>query len=120
MPGEWKKCMSISTKRRRRIIVRDKAYFWYVALDDESPYNILNIVSEDKYLILSCPLRTGKEYVISKGRVFQTKETDGCWNRYLLPFSIPDIITPRFVKELIVWSTGDTEAIPIDGIGNPV
>ena len=112
--------MSISAKRRRRIIVGDKTYFWYVALDDESPYNILNIVSDDKYLILSCPLRTGKEYVISKGRVFQTKETDGCWNRYLLPFNIPDIITPKFVEELIVWSTGDTEATPIDGIGNPV
>ena len=54
--------MSISATRRRRIIVGDKTYFWYVDLDDESPYNILNIVSDDKYLILSCPLRTVKEY----------------------------------------------------------
>ena len=67
--------MSIRSKGRRKIIVDGQTYLWYVALDDESPYNIFNIVSYDKYLILSCPLQTKTEYVISKGRVFQGKET---------------------------------------------
>ena len=44
--------MSISTKRRRKIIVGDRAYVWYVAPDDDSGYDVLNIVSDDKYLIL--------------------------------------------------------------------
>ena len=90
---------------------------WYVALDDESPYNILNIVSYDKYLILSCPLQTKTEYVISKGRIFQGKKTKEGWSRYLLPFHIPESITPKFVKQLIVWSTQNTDAIKIEWNG---
>lgn len=110
--------MSIRSKGRRRIIVDEKTYFWYVALDDESPYNILNIVSNDKYLILSCPLQTKTEYVISKGRIFQGKETKEGWSRYLLPFHIPKSITPKFVEQLIVWSTQNTDAIKIKWNGN--
>ena len=107
--------MSVRTKGRHNIIVGDQKYIWYVALDDDTPYHVLNIVSDDKCLILSCPLQAGTDYVISKGRIFQTKETNGVWNRYLLPFSIPDVITPKFVERLIVWSTHITEAVPIDG-----
>jgi hypothetical protein len=112
--------MSIRSKGRRRIIVDEKTYFWYVALDEESPYNILNIVSYDKYLILSCPLQTKTAYVISKGRIFQAKGTNGVWNRYLLPFEIPDSITPGFVEKVIVWSTQNTDATPISRNDVPV
>lgn len=105
--------MSIRSKGRRKIIVDGQTYLWYVALDDESPYNILNIVSYDKYLILSCPLQTKTEYVISKGRAFQGKETKEGWDRYLLPFHIPESITPKFVKQIIVWSTQNTDAVKI-------
>lgn len=66
--------MSIRSKGRRKIIVDSQTYLWYVALDDESPYNILNIVSDDKSYILACPLQTEKEYIISKGRMFQAKK----------------------------------------------
>ena len=69
--------MSVAAKGRRQIIVRDQKYIWYVALDDDSPYHVLNIVSEDKCLILSCLLKTETDYIISKGRVFQTKATNG-------------------------------------------
>ena len=112
--------MSIRTKGRRKIVVGEKTYFWYVALDYDTPYDVLNIVSEDKSLILSCPLHTKADYVISKGRVFKTKETNGCWNRYKLPFNIPDIVTPKFVKQLIDWSTEYTDAVPINGTEVPV
>ena len=107
--------MSVRTKGRRKITVGGKLYIWYVAPDDDSPYNFLNIVSDDKYLILSCPLRTDTAYAISKGRIFQMKETDGTWNRYLLPFEMPDIITPRFVEKMIIWATRNDKAIPING-----
>ena len=39
--------MSIRTKGRRKIIVRDQTYIWYVDLDDDSPYNILHIASHE-------------------------------------------------------------------------
>ena len=111
--------MSINSKRRRKIIVNGQTYLWYVAFDDESPYNVLHIVSDDKRLILACPLRAKTEYVISKGRIFQTKDTNGHWNRYLLPFHIPDIITPKFVEQIIVWATQNTDAIPINVSDTP-
>lgn len=108
------------TKKRRKIIVGGQKYIWYVALDDDTEYNILHIVSDDKYLILSCPLRTKIAYVISKGRIFQAKRTDGVWNRYLLPFDIPDIITPKFVGKLIDWLIRNTDATPINANDVPV
>lgn len=112
--------MSICIKKRRKIIVRGQTYIWYVTLDDDTDYNILHIVSEDKYLILSCPLKTKIAYVISKGRIFQTKRKSGVWNRYLLPFNIPDIITPKFVEKLIDWSTQNTDAILINANNVPL
>lgn len=112
--------MGIRTKGKRRIIVRDQVYFWYIALDDDSSYSILNIVSDDKHLILSCPLRTKIAYVISKGIIFQTKATNGIWNRYILPFEIPDMITPKFVENLITWSTQNSEAMSISWNGDDV
>ena len=112
--------MSIRTKGRRKIIVCDQTYIWYVALDDDSPYNILHIMSDDKRLILSCPLQTKIAYVISKGRIFQAKGTNGVWNRYLLPFDIPEIITPSFVEKVIVWSTLNTDTTLINRNDVPV
>ena len=112
--------MSVCTKGRRKIKVGEKDYIWYVNLDYDTPYKVLNIISEDKCLILSCPLQTKIEYVISKGRIFKTKETNGCWNRYLLPFHIPHIITPQFVEQLVDWSTQNTEAVKINDIQVPV
>lgn len=104
--------MSIRKKGRRQITVGGQVYIWYIAPDDDSPYQMLHIASADKYLILSCPLGTATAYVISKGRIFRTQPTNGHWNRYLLPFAIPESITPKFVASLITWASqsGDAEA----------
>ena len=112
--------MSIGKKGRRKITVGDQTFIWYVAPDDDSPYNVLHIVSEDKCLILSCPIQTKTAYVISKGRIFQAKGTDGTWSRYLLPFAIPDTITPGFVEKVIIWSTQNADAIPVSWNGHDV
>lgn len=112
--------MSVCEKRRRKIIIAGKKYIWYVTLDDDTDYNVLHIVSDDKYLILTCPLQTKIAYVISKGRIFQTQITNGVWNRYLLPFEIPDIITPKFVEKVIDWATRNTNAISINANNVPV
>ena len=105
--------MSVRKKGRRKIIVNKESYVWYIKLDDESPFHILNIISEDKKLIISCPLKTNTSYVISKGLVFQGKQTDGCWIRYLLPICIPEIITPQFISEVILWATQGERAVKI-------
>jgi len=112
--------MGIARKGRRKIIVSNKCYVWYVETDYDSPYYILNIVSNDKLLIISCPLKTETAYIISKGNMFQNKKTNGIWNRYLLPFNVPEIITPKFVSDIIFFATHSDKAEEIKWNGNDV
>ena len=114
--------MGVAKKGRRKITVSDRCYVWYVESDSESPYYILNIISDDKALILSCPLQTETPYVISKGHLFQKERRNGIWNRYLLPFAVPEVITPKFVADVILWATqGDkAEVIAWDGKDVPI
>ena len=114
------KNMGTAKKGRRKIIVFNKSYVWYVKLDYDSPYHILNIVSEDKALIISCPLKTKITYIISKGNIFQNKKTNGIWNRYLLPFNVPEIITPKLVSDIIFFATHSDKAEEIKWNGNDV
>lgn len=111
--------MGINSEKRRSICVGDTTYLWYVVLDDDSDYYILNVISPDKHLILSCPLGTETPYVISKGRRFRNAGSIG-WNRFLLPFDVPHTITPKFVKRLIVWVDETCDAVSADGIDFPV
>ena len=115
--------MGVLKAGRRKITVDEKEYIWYVAQDDESDHYLLNIVSEDKSCVLTCPLKTETPYLISKGRLFKTEKTDGIWKRYRLPFDIPDIITPAFAAKVISWATHEGEAVllqKIDGKNFPV
>ena len=100
----------LSTKGRRKIEVDGRPFVWHVAEDFDSPYKVLQVASYDKHMILAVPLQTPEAYVISKGTVFQGNPTSGSWERYALPFAVPDAITPKFVAELIRWSTEGKEA----------
>ena len=99
----------LSTKGRRKIEVNGRMFVWHVAEDFDSPYKVLQVASDEKKLILAAPLQTPEAYVISKGTIFQGNPTNGRWERYALPFNIPDAITPKFVAELIKWSTDGKE-----------
>lgn len=112
--------MSVRKKGRRKIVYESKKYVWYVELDYDSPYYILNIISEDKQLIIACPLNMRKHYIISKGSTFQNIKSNGHWNRYLLPFDVPEIITPKFISKLISWATKDLDAIRIEWDGKDI
>ena len=102
--------MGLATKRRRKIDVDGNIYVWYVAPDDDSAYNVLNIVSEDKNYVLTVPLLAPTDYIISKGRVFQGNRTSGIWERYRLLVSLPDTITPGFVARIIKWAVNGESA----------
>lgn len=112
--------MSVRTKNRRKIIVKDNLYIWYLEMDNDSPYYLLNIVSEDKNLILSVPLHTETPYIISKGKIFQNAKTNGMWNRYLIPITIPEIITPKIVSEIIKWAVSETDAVIVEWNGRDI
>lgn len=111
--------MSVRKKGRRKIVCDTKLYIWYVALG-RGPYPFLTVISDDKQLILACPLHAERSYVISKGKLFQNVKTNGCWNRYCLPFDVPERITPKFVSELIFWATKGSESITIEWDGKTV
>ena len=114
--------MSVLKKRRRKITVENIQYAWYVDQDEESPYNLLHIFSEDKSIVLAVPLGTEKDYIISKGRLFQKKKTSGTWERYLLPINLENEITPAVVSYIIRWAVNGSEAVAInwDGKSYPV
>lgn len=117
--------MAVRKKSRRKIVCGGKNYVWYVLAGDrdywmrvaeggsgwawETPF--LHIISEDKTLILTIPLNAPKPYAVSKGRVFQGSKTSGCWERYFLPFSLPDAITPKTVAEIINWAERGEDAV---------
>ena len=106
--------MGVSTKGRRKITVDGKLYVWYVAKDDDSWYDILNIISENKEYVLAVPLNIKKWYIISKGRTFQGRITSGCWERYLLPMEIPEAVVPGIVADIIRWSVSGNDAEKVD------
>ncbi len=114
--------MSVLKKKRRTITVENVKYIWYVCQDGESPYNLLHIFSEDKSIALTVPLGTEKDYIISKGRLFQKKKTSGTWERYLLPIKLENEITPAVVSSIIRWAVNESETIVInwDGKTYPV
>ena len=112
--------MSICKKRRRKIILDHREYFWYVSEDPDSSYQILTIISDDKEIILSIPLNTQIHFAISKGRIFQNKKTNGKWQRYILSIQIPDKITPNFIMLVIKWAVEDGEAEMIHWNGSSI
>ncbi len=112
--------MSVAKKGRRKITYDNQEYVWYVSQDDESDYYILHIISEDKRLILSVPLQVTTLYVISKGNIFQGKKTNGRWNRYLFPFAVPDVITPKSVAMIISWATKGSNAVKVEWDGKDI
>lgn len=109
--------MAVRLKSRRELVCGGKKYVWYVLADAdideggelETPF--LHIISEDKALILTIPLNAPKPFVVSKGRVFQGKKRSGCWERYFLPFALPEAITPKTVSEIIEWAEHGENAV---------
>ncbi len=108
--------MAIALKNKRKITVNQKQYAWSVGEDYDSAYILCNIVAYDKSLILSIPLKAETCYIISKGTHFQSKEVR-TWNRYKLPFLVPEVVTPRFISRIIYWATEcrDAELIEYNG-----
>lgn len=117
--------MAVRKKSRRKIVCGGKNYVWYVLAGDrdywtrvaeggsgwawETPF--LHVISEDKTLVLTVPLNAPKPYAVSKGRRFQGKKTSGRWERYFLPFSLPEAITPKTVAEIVEWAERGENAV---------
>lgn len=105
--------MAVRTTGRRNLVYQGKDYVWYVKEDDDFCGNrVLHIISQDKTLILACPLEEERPSLISKGRIFQGTAQDGIWHHYKLPHPLPDPITPKVVTAVIEWAEYGTDAQP--------
>ena len=93
------------------VLTGDRDYWERVSSDDWNTA-FLHIISEDKSLVLTIPLSAPVPYAVSKGRAFRGIPSSGRWERYLLPFEIPNPVTPRFVAEVIGWAEESGGAVP--------
>lgn len=111
--------MGISKKGKRTVIYSGKEYVWWVREDgDNCDAPWLTIASPDKSLVLSYRVEGGDFFVISKGKVFQGRETSGKWEYYWYPFgkrTPPLVITPGFVRELVAWAVDGRGEVPVSG-----
>ena len=104
--------MGVAKKGRRKMKYRNQTYIWWIAKNEEDEDKVwLNIVSEDKNIILAYRVGEGDFFIVSKGRVFQGEKTSGCHEEYwYLMKEPPRVITPKFVYELIAWSVDGKNA----------
>ena len=107
--------MGVSGKGRRKLQYKGTKFLWWVAPDEDDCDKIyLNIVSEDKSIILSYNVGDGGCFVVtSKGRVFQGHKTSGNWEAYGIPFKEPlMIVTPGDVERFVEWAVDGRGAVP--------
>lgn len=105
--------MGVAKKGRRILMYEEKEYIWWVREEaDDCGKPWLTVISPDKSLVLSYRVGEGDFFIVSKGRIFQGKETSGKWEYYWYPFSgsPPMVITPKFVREFLEWAIHGRDA----------
>lgn len=98
--------MGVSAKGRRQIRYQGQNFVWWVAPDgDDCDRIYLNIVSEDKSIVLAYRVDGESFYIISKGRCLHGKGTSGKWQQCPIPFREPLMaVTPGDVTQIIAWA----------------
>ena len=104
--------MGVKTKGRRKIVVNDTQYIWYVSDNYDGCGFVLNILSQDKKFIVKYQLSqpNGEEYLVVLGSRFAGADTGGSWCRFLCPKWGGENITPKDVRNIIEWCLD--ESIP--------
>lgn len=102
--------MGVSAKGRRRIQYQGQNFVWWVAPDgDDCDRIYLNIVSEDKRIVLSYRVNGESFRIISKGRQLHGEKTSGKWQWCRIPFQEPlMVVTPKDVACIIAWAVNES------------
>ncbi|MDE7273449.1 MAG: hypothetical protein K2N95_10380 [Lachnospiraceae bacterium] len=103
--------MGVSAKGRRRISYQGQNFVWWVAPDgDDCDRVYLNIVSEDKSMILACRVDGESFRIISKGKRLHGEKTSGKWQMCRIPFRDPlMVVTPKDVAQMIAWAVSERD-----------
>jgi hypothetical protein len=123
--AEGSSSMTISRKGRRRIVIDDREFLWYVAEDvDNGGVPTLTIVSTDRRVFLRYALLQSDElrHVVVVGPVFRGVETEGTWRRFRSPqFGTMETIAPSDVRALVEWALApDPWPQEVDWTGRPI
>ena len=123
--------MSVAKKKKRKIVIGDRNYYWYIAEDyDDFPSDVmnntlhaLNIVSEDKKFIVRYYLgfkTDEKRHLTIIGVEFNGLASNGKWRRVKCPdWVAKNQVTPKDVRRIIEWCNEEKmEIIPVDHNGN--
>jgi hypothetical protein len=97
--------MAINKKKRRKITVNKRQFFWWVSDDYDSADMILRVYSEDKNFIISYHLEQpeAQQFLIVLGKEFPGLAGSG-WRRIRCPrWESDGAITPAAVRQLIKW-----------------
>ncbi|UKS27506.1 hypothetical protein LOZ80_00700 [Paenibacillus sp. HWE-109] len=102
--------MGVNSEGRRKLEYSGQRYYWNVQEDDEDYGRInLNIVSEDKKLIVSYHVAQSDHdkipHIVIQGKEFGGLENHyrQGWVRVQTPIWDDRIITPRLVRTIIEW-----------------
>ena len=117
--------MAVKTKGRRKIVVADRPFVWYVGDDRDSNDHILHVVSHDKAFSVNYHLEQPEQirHLAVVGREFPGLADAGrCWKRVLCPrFEEGGAVTPSGVRRLIEWClTAERELVEVDYRGQPL
>ncbi|MEV0292409.1 hypothetical protein [Nocardia sp. NPDC050710] len=111
--------MGISTKNRRRIVVDDREYIWWVAVgaDDAFDDPTVRVATVDRRFLVHYHLRQPDEtrHMTVLGPEFKGVPGAGVRHRrFLSPaFGTPEAMRPADVAALIRWCR-DTESAPVE------
>ena len=116
--------MAVARRKKRKILVNGRVFFWYIKGDAYSPFVVLHILSPDKTFIINYTLRQSKSHALSwtnewlppfvvvLGGEFGGLKMSGCYRRVRLPEWEEDIVaTPSFVRRLIEWCLDENREI---------
>ena len=120
--------MGIAKKGKRKIVINDREFYWYVSEDEDSlrlgVLNTLTIVSEDKKFLVKYPICQKGEYnlLIVLGEEFVDNGSWGkTWQRVECPkWENSESITPGIVRTIVEWSLSKKVIKLIDYKGNEI
>ena len=126
--------MAVALKGKRKIIVRDRTFYWWIKDDPDGASMLLHVLSPDKRYLIRYAVGQAKAHSLKwseqwpppfvevLGSEFGGLQPEGCWRRVRTPVWEDDtVITPAFVQRLIEWSLDEEkEVVLTDSRGEAV
>lgn len=117
--------MAVTTKNRRKLLINNRRFIWYIRDDPDSADFVLHVISEDKNFIVVYHLHQPEStrYLIIIGKEFPgLANAGGNWIRVRCPqWETNHSITPASVHRLIEWCFLDEkELIRVNWLGQPL